>query len=106
MNDYNAMSLDELMGLDRSDMSTTDMLILLREVSSRCGARDAILDLAEQLDAEGLILIPGQPLGYICMGSTDWLRHGYDPVCVVWNGPNLPCDAEPIYSAAPLPEGV
>lgn len=63
MTDYNAMSLDEL--TDHAGITILPdgeyELNVFTILDRRRAARDAILDLAEQLDAEGLVVVPAIP---------------------------------------------
>lgn len=61
MTDYNAMSLDELYMQFSVDMTGAAWNRLDELVERRRAARDAILDMAEGLDAEGLVVVPREP---------------------------------------------
>ena len=56
MTDYNAMSLDELIEAEKEVYFWPNHLTA--EIGERRAARDAILDMAERLDAEGLSVQP------------------------------------------------
>lgn len=61
MSDYNAMSLDELMTfakeLERDNRHVQASRARIA-ANNRRAARDAVLDLAELLDAEGMVVVP------------------------------------------------
>lgn len=63
MSDYNEMSLDELVQhagitlLPDDEYEPSVSVVIDR----RRAARDAILDMAERLDAEGLVVVPREP---------------------------------------------
>jgi hypothetical protein len=66
MTDYNAMSLDELLEVLQEQDADPDydpfyVALEWARYESRRAARDAILDMAEQLDAEGLVIVPRNP---------------------------------------------